>query len=77
MEKYGPLRTFTCPNVGCSTPRKTFTRKDNFQRHFERCRLAVAARSVVQEQVHQQQFADVGQAPAQGDSKTAQWVKLI
>jgi hypothetical protein len=37
----------------------------------------VAARSVVQEQVHQQQFADVGQAPAQGDSKTAQWVKLI
>jgi hypothetical protein len=32
-----PSPKFKCPNKGCSTPRKEFLRKDNFQRHIRRC----------------------------------------
>jgi uncharacterized C2H2 Zn-finger protein len=35
-------RAFKCNNIGCTTPEKVYTRKDNFTRHVERCRKAIA-----------------------------------
>ncbi|KAH7093127.1 hypothetical protein FB567DRAFT_167311 [Paraphoma chrysanthemicola] len=37
-----------CSNVGCATPDKEFNRRDNFQRHVERCRLAIVTRGTAQ-----------------------------
>lgn len=44
---FGPLVTFHCAIVGCATPGKTFHRKDNFQRHVERCKQAGVTRGTV------------------------------
>jgi uncharacterized C2H2 Zn-finger protein len=35
---------FLCPNVGCATPDKRFTRKDNWRRHVNKCKETVAVR---------------------------------
>ncbi|KAF2025856.1 hypothetical protein EK21DRAFT_92893 [Setomelanomma holmii] len=33
-----------CTNAGCATPTKEFNRRDNFQRHVDRCSQAIATR---------------------------------
>jgi uncharacterized C2H2 Zn-finger protein len=37
-----------CTNFGCATPKKEFNRRDNFHRHVERCRQAIATRGTAQ-----------------------------
>lgn len=41
ISKAGGGQTFRCTNVGCTTPDKTYNRKDNFTRHVQRCRRAI------------------------------------
>lgn len=47
-DMYKPVNQLLCPNPGCATPKKVFNRKDNFNRHVERCRQAVVTRGTAQ-----------------------------
>ncbi|KAH6865594.1 hypothetical protein BKA58DRAFT_224489 [Alternaria rosae] len=36
-----PAKLFRCPNIDCTTPGKTYARKDNFKRHVQRCEKTI------------------------------------